>query len=147
MGYATNADVERRVGPANYVRLTDDRGTGTADEAKVTEARLEAEQTVDSFLGRRYVVPVDVEACPETAALLRGVTLDLVEFRLFARRPPVPADVLRKRENAIEWLRRAAEGLVVLSNAAALRDNAAAGFTGLAAGRARMLTPREMKDL
>jgi len=147
MGYATNADVERRLGPANYVRLTDDRGTGTADEAKVTEARLEAEQTVDSFLGRRYAVPIDVDLCPETASLLRGVVLDLVEFRLFARRPPVPADVLRKRENAVEWLRRAAEGLVVLSNAAGLRENAAGGFTGLACGRGRLLTPPEMEDL
>jgi len=60
---------------------------------------------VDSYLAARYGVPVDTAAEPETAALLRTIVLDLVEYRLHARRPPVPAAVIEKRDAAVGWLR------------------------------------------
>jgi len=52
MGYVTNADIENRLGSAAYVQLTDDEGTGSANEDRVDEARLGAEGEADSYLAR-----------------------------------------------------------------------------------------------
>ncbi|HUX30626.1 MAG TPA: phage protein Gp36 family protein [Thiobacillus sp.] len=52
MSYVTNADIEKRVGPAAYVQLTDDEDTGSANEDRVDEARLAAEGGVNSYLAR-----------------------------------------------------------------------------------------------
>jgi phage gp36-like protein len=88
MLYITNTDIERRLGSAAYVQLTDDDGDGSADVGVVDEARLAAEGAVNSFLAKRYSVPVNLVAHSELADLLASVTLDLAEYRLRARRPP-----------------------------------------------------------
>ncbi len=147
MGYATNADVEERLGTALYVQLTDDTGTGSADTDKVTEARQGAEGEVNSYLGRRYSVPVDVAAHAEVAGVLKSVTLDLVEFRLHERRPPVPEDVRRKRDAAVKWLEMVASGAVVLPAGSELAGNPALGISGRVVGAERVLTREEMGNL
>src|SRR5687768_13900797 len=105
MAYVSNADIEERLGTATYVQLTDDTGTGSADLDKISEAQLAAEGEVNSFLGRRYAVPINLSTHTELAGLLKSITLDLIEFRLHARRPPVSGDVRYKREAAMNWLR------------------------------------------
>ncbi len=145
--YTTNADIEKRLGTALYVQLTDDEGTGSADEERVTEARLAAEGTVDSRLGRRYAVPVDTSQDVALAALLKSVAVDLVEYRLHARRPPVPADIERKHQAAIEWLVQVAAGLAVLPTASGLPANAAEGPRAAACGPPRVLSREELEAL
>ncbi len=147
MGYISNADIEERLGTASYVQLTDDTGTGEADADKVDEARLGAEGEVDSYLARRYAVPIDVTSHPELAGLLRSIALDLAEFRLHCRRPPVSEDVLRKRDATISWLSQVARGAIVLPSASALPANEAEGFRAAVAGRRRVLTDDEMQTL
>ena len=139
MSYATNADIEERLGTATYIELTDDTGSGMADEDKVTEARSAAEAEIDSYVGRRWAVPIEVGGQPALAAMLKRLTLDLVEYRLRMRRPPVPADVRMQRDAAVLWLTRAAQGEVVLPVTAELPLNAANGDAGTAAGEARVL--------
>ncbi len=114
MAYVTNSDIEERLGTAAYVQLTDDDGTGSADEDKVDEARLGAEGEVNSYLGRRYQVPIDLTRHAEVADVLKSFVLDLVEYRLHARRPPVPGAISNKRNQAIAWLDRVARADVVL---------------------------------
>ena len=147
MSYATNADIEERLGHTAYVQLTDDTGSGSADEDKVSEARLAAEGEVNSYLGRRYAVPVDVTGGEELAGVLKSVTLDLVEYRLHARRPPVPDDVRGKRESAVQWLQRVASGQAVLPAANELATNPAGGITGEVTGAARVMSREELEDL
>ena len=147
MSYTTHADIEERLGSAAYVQLTDDTGSGSADEDKVTEARLAAEGEVNSYLGRRYAVPVDVTGEEELAGVLKSVTLDLVEYRLHARRPPVPEDIRLKRDSAVRWLQRAASGEVVLPAGSELATNPAGGITGEVTGAARVLSRDELEDL
>ncbi len=147
MSYATNADVEERLGSAAYVQLTDDTGSGSADEDKVTEARLAAEGEVNSYLGRRYAVPVNVTGDEELAGVLKSVALDLVEYRLHARRPPVPEETRRKRDSAVRWLLRAASGEVVLPAGSELPTNPAGGITGEVTGSARVMSREELDDL
>lgn len=147
MSYTTNADIEARLGSRAYIQLTDDAATGTADEAKVTRARLAAEGEVDSYLGRRHAVPVDVSGNERLAGILRSVTLDLVEYRLHARRPPVPEDVRRKRETAVHWLKRVADGDVVLPVEQELPGNPTTGPAATVIGAPRIMSRDELERL
>jgi len=147
MAYATNADIEQRMGSLLYVQLTDDAGVGAADESKVTAARLAAEAEVNSYLGRRYSVPVDTTNESEVQAVLCSITLDLVEYRLHARRPPVPAEVATRRAAAVDWLRRVADGRAVLPSAAELPLSSSGGLTAAAVGPRRSWTRDEADHL
>ena len=147
MGYVTNADIEERLGTAAYVQLTDDAGSGAADTDKVDEARLGAEGELDSYLGRRVTVPVDTGRYPELAAVLKSFVLDLVAYRLHGRRPPVPADVVRRRNEAIQWLERVSRGEVLLPTAKEAPPNATVGASGVVVGQARVLSRETLRDL
>ena len=67
MAYVTNEDIEQRLGSNAYVQLTDDDGDSVADVAVVDEARLGGEGEVDSYLARRFQVPIDLTTNPATA--------------------------------------------------------------------------------
>ena len=147
MSYAINADVQERLGSLLYVQLTDDTGTGSADEDKVTEGREAAEGEVNSYLGRRYAVPVDVSTHSELAALLKSITLDVTEQRLHSRRPPVPAAVQQRLEAAVRWLERVAAGTVVLPAATEPAGNDATGVSGEVTGATRVMSRDTLEDL
>ena len=104
MAYTTYEDVDSRLGTLTLVQLTDDEANGSANANRVNEARDAAEAELNSFLAARYATPIDLVAYPELAGLLRGLTLDLVEYRLHARRPPVPPDVSRRAAEVRAWL-------------------------------------------
>jgi len=147
MSYITNSDIQAWLGTAAYVALTDDAGTGSADTAKVDQARLGAEGEVNSYLATRYQVPIDVSAESEVSAVLKTFVLDLAAYRLHSRRPPVPADVVRRRSEAVEWLTRVAGGLVQLPSVLPPKENAGLGMIGRAAGPERAMTRDGLSDL
>ena len=70
MSYITNTDIQTRLGTTLYVQLADDTGSGSADPNIVNEARLGAEGEANSYLARRYAVPVNLTAHPELTELL-----------------------------------------------------------------------------
>lgn len=147
MTYVTNEDIEARLGTLAYVQLTDDAGTGSADTDKVDEARLGAEGEVNSYLARRYAVPLSLSGESELAAVLKSVVLDLVSYRLHGRRPPIPADVVRRRAEAVAWLAQAASGLIELPLVNAPPGATAQGIVGRAEGPARLMTRESMENL
>ena len=147
MDYATNGDVAERLGQTLYVQLTDDAGSGTADEDRVSEARLAAEGLVNSYLGRRYRVPVDVTAHAEVAAVLRSVVVDVAAYRLHMRRRPVPADVERLHDRALWWLELVATGKAVLPAVMALEGADAEGAALASEGPARMVSRELLEGL
>ena len=144
MAYITNADIEERLGSDAYVQLTDDDGDGVADVGVVDEARLGTEGEVNSYLARRYQVPIDLSAHSDLADVLASFTLDLVEYRLRARRPPVSKDVLDMRAQAAEWLKRVADGSLQLPSAAPVAANTTGGTLGATTGEQRLLTRDEL---
>ena len=146
MGYITNSDIEERLGTAAYVQLADDDGNGVADVGVVDEARLGAEGEVNSYLGRRYSVPVSLTTHPDLADVLASFTLDLAEYRLRLRRPPVPDDARRRRDQAIEWLTRVAEGRIELPSAVGVAASSARGTIAAVTGEKRVLTRDELSD-
>ena len=145
MAYVTNSDIELRLGQAVYVQLTDDDGNGTADAAVVDEARLAAEGEVNSYLARRFAVPVDVTTHADLAAVLKSVTLDAVEYRLRVRRPPVSSDGTRRYLQAIEWLEGVAQGIISLPAQSELAPNPAQGPSAQTTGEERLPSRDELR--
>lgn len=144
MGYITNTDIEERVGSSAFIQLADDDGNGVADVGVVDEARLGAEGEVNSYLGRRYAVPISLTTHPDLADVLASNTLDLAEYRLRLRRPPVPEDARRRRDQAIEWLTRVADGRIELPSAVGVAASSARGTIAATTGEKRVLTHDEL---
>jgi len=138
-----NSDIEQRLGNATYVQLADDNGDGAADTAVVDEARLGAEGEINSYLAFRFQVPIDLSLHADLVGVLKSMTLDLVEFRLRCRRPPVPQDAIRKRDSAVEWLRGVVNGSIGLPAAAAVSANPTRGIVAVKTGSERLLTRKE----
>jgi len=146
MAYITNADIEQRLGSDTYVQLTDDDGDGTADIGVVNEARNGAEGEVDSYLARRYQLPIDLTIHADIAGVLASFALDLVEYRLRLRRPPVPKDAVDRHARAIEWLKRVADGTIDLPSAVGLAANTARGPVAETTGSERVLSRDELSE-
>lgn len=144
MSYITNSDIETRVGSAAYVQLADDDGNGIADAAVVDEIRLAAEGEVNSYLARRFAVPIDIVSLPELAALLKSVALDLAEFRLRARRPPVSAEAATRRDLALVWLKAVAAAVVDLPSSTALPASPVRGSVVQVGGESPVLSHEEL---
>jgi len=146
VGYITNTDIEDRLGTALYIQLTDDAGSGSADLDVVNAARLEAEGEADSYFARRYTVPIDLVLHSNVSSLIKGFVLDLVEYRMHTRRPPVTADVIAKHERAVDWFEAIARGDVELPSVLTVSPNAATGIAAQAVGDDRVLSREELAD-
>lgn len=146
MSYITNTDIELRLGAAAYVQLADDDGDGQADAAVVDEARLGAEGEVNAYLARRYRTPIDLAVHPDVADLLASSSLDLAEYRLRTRRPPIAEDARRRRDEAIDWLTRVSDGRIDLPAATVIEGSTSRGMLGAATGEKRVLTRDELSS-
>lgn len=147
MAYITNEDIALRLGPVAYVQLTDDAGTGSANEEVVDAERAAAEGEVDSYLARRFRVPIDLSRHPELAGLLVAAALDLLEYRLHSRRPPVPDDVRARQRATLGWLSQVASGAVVLPSVVAIAGNDATGVAGATRGDTAVMSRDELEAL
>ena len=146
MAYISNNDIQTRLGSAVYVQLTDDAGTGSANEAVVDEARAGAEGEVDGYLARRYSVPIDLVTHPELAGLLKSITLDLAEYRLRLRRPPVSDEAVQRRKQATAWLQKVASQDVDLPAKTEPAPSERSALKGRVLGSARVLDREEFSD-
>ena len=144
MAYISSADIQERLGSSAYVQLADDDGDGVADVGVVDEARLGAEGEVNSYLARRYQVPIDLTVHTDLVDLLTSITLDVAEYRLRLRRPPVSDDARRRYSQTIEWLERLARGVIELPAAATVAANPARGTIATTTGEDRLLTRDEL---
>lgn len=144
MSYISNTDIEDRLGTATYIQLTDDDADNLADVEVVDEARLGAEGEVNSYLARRYEVPIDLTAHAELSGLLATITLDLVEWRLRSRRPPAPSESRLRMEGAVEWLRRIADGVIELPSVTRIAPRTTEGARAESIGEPRLLSRDEL---
>ena len=147
MSYLTNSDITNWMGSAAVIQLTDDAGTGSADDSRITEARQGAEAEANSYLATRYATPVILTGESEVAAVLRAFVLELAAYRLHGRRPPIPTDVVRRRGEAVEWLARVASGLVQLPAVAAPAGPTSLGTVADAAGGERVMTRAALEQI
>lgn len=145
MSYSSNSDIQTRLG-SKYVTLTDDTSPGVADETRVTQARQFAEAEVDSYLARRFAVPVNTTGQTDLEIALRAVSVDLAIHRLYERKPPVPVEIVQRRAAAVAWLAGIANGSIVLPANTELAPNQTQDLPGTATGRKKTLTEAELAD-
>ena len=103
MSYIVNQDIIDRVGNERAAQLTTDSGT-TPDQTVLDRIREDSEGEVNRHLSKRIGTPVDVSTDTDLAAALKAVTLDVAEYRLCSRRPPVTEDKVRMYTEVLKWL-------------------------------------------
>lgn len=112
MPYATTADLIRRFGQQELVRLTTPAGEDMDGVVVVTaEAALnEASALMDSYLRRQVRTPIDL-APPEVAMF----AADIARHILSTGDGKTPGDEVQRRyDAAMRWLRDVASGAVKL---------------------------------
>lgn len=105
MSYATRADLEARFGAAEVLQLTDRNGDGVADAGVIEQVLADAEAEIDGYLGSRYQLPL--ASVPQ---IVKVYACDIARYRLFAA--AASEEVRRRYEDALRYLRLAAEGRV-----------------------------------
>ena len=97
MSYATLTELLERIPEGVLIDLTDDDAAGVVDTDKVDRAIGDADTEIDSYLGRRYPLPIE----PAPPLLVR-LSLDLATEVLYGRRAHVdtPEAVTRAARTA-----------------------------------------------
>ncbi|MXV35837.1 MULTISPECIES: DUF1320 domain-containing protein [unclassified Saccharibacter] len=120
MAYATLDDLIERFGRGEIASTNPDRNVprGTLDGERVTRILTDVSSTMDSYLQRRYVVPVS----PIPPVLVR-VCCQLARFDLALGTANVPSEQIRSgQQAAMAWLRDIGAGKATL-DAVAVVDN------------------------
>jgi phage gp36-like protein len=107
MAYATPSDLIQRFGAAEIESLSTRVGGGSADPAVIADALADAEATINSYVGRRYRLPLG-----EVSARLTRVACDLARRYLYSVRPT--DEVIAAEKRALDWLRDVSSGAAVL---------------------------------
>jgi phage gp36-like protein len=104
--YITQQGLEDRFGREFLLRVTDPTGTGEVDQGKVNRAIGDATELVNSYLGKRYTLPV-----PFVPGALERVAADLVRY-LYSSQPG--EEVTKRYDDGVKWLKDVANGVVSL---------------------------------
>lgn len=105
MSYATPAHLQERYPDTRLAEVTDPMGQAV-DSAKLQVALDDASAEADSYLGRRYLLPLAT-----VPPVLRRLACDIAIYRLQALLPKEAVQDARKRyEDALAWLESVVEG-------------------------------------
>ena len=131
MAYATQQDLIDRYGEDTLIQLTDRTNlpATTIDASVVATAITDAEELADSYLSKRYSVPLS----PVPGVLTR-VICQIALYVLHGRGSEKDDPVTRDHERALAWLKDAGKGNVQLES-----DGAAAAQT--AGGSVQTISP------
>ncbi|MCE5334266.1 MAG: DUF1320 domain-containing protein [Desulfobacteraceae bacterium] len=112
MSYCTNEDIRNQIEEARLVQLTDDEGTGTVEEDRVTQAIADANSEIDGYLGLRMKLPL----APVPVTLQR-LAIDIAVYNLYSRREKIPEHRAERYRNAIRFLEGVVAGKISLGSA------------------------------
>ena len=127
--YATASDMLRRFGANELISLANSSGrrigaatleaivagedtsaldadevaASAAVEAAINEALQAAESTIESYIGRRYTLPLD-----PIPTILEQVACDIARYELATDRPT--ETIIGRYDRRVDWLRRVAKG-------------------------------------
>lgn len=145
--YLTNQDLIDRIGSdLKTAQLTGESGS-VPDQAVLTGVREHAESLLDSHLPPKYAPKVDLTAYPHVAKLIKGTALDLAEYLLRSRRPPVPEDYRTKYEDALAWLAKLQKGEVALPSQTPIPEATSTGPIAEVYGPKRQFTNETLEGL
>jgi phage gp36-like protein len=111
MAYATLQDMIDRFGADELIQLTDrtNRPASTIDAGVVAAHLSDAENIADSYLAKRYRLPLD--PVPE---ILTRIVCDIARATLHGRTLEKDDPVAQAKQDAVVWLKDVAKGLVQL---------------------------------
>jgi phage gp36-like protein len=119
--YATTAELKARFeDDIEVAHLTNTASTGVPDETVLAEVVNHAEGQLDSHIGMRYKIPVDVSSDTVLAAMLKSATLDVAVYHLLARGDVMPQAKIDARKAVVDWLKEIAKGEAILPSAATI---------------------------
>lgn len=139
MSYATQQNLVDRFGERELIELTDrsEPPQGTVDAGVVAAALAAADSLIDSYVGRRYDLPL--ASVPAQIATVAG---DIARYELHTDAPP--ERVVSARDAALRFLRDVAAGNAVLDVGG--EEPAASGDNVLTSGDDRVFTKDSMKE-
>ena len=109
MMYATAQDMIFAFGEHEVIACTDRDGLGDIDAAVLDAALLYACSEADSYLARRYALPL-----PGVPAVLTAVVCDITRYRLTGGQVSETDPIKDRYKLAIAWLRDLAAGEISL---------------------------------
>ena len=109
MSYCTTSDIENRLTQTELRQLTDLDGNGTVNAGVVAAAIARADALIDSYVGRRYDVPLS--PVPD---VVQNASADLVIYLMQKDRQSVTDDVKKSHDDWINWLKDVAKGNATL---------------------------------
>lgn len=127
MPYATQADLEARYGAAEILQLADRDGDGVIDAGVIEQALADAGAEIDGYLGSRYALPL-----AEVPQIVKVYACDLARYRLWDK--AASEEVRRRYEDALRYLRLAAEGRVKIAADGGAEPVASGGAEVVSAG-------------
>lgn len=144
MAYGTPADLIAEYGEAEIARLTTPEGESLDGVVMATAERAlaTASDTIDSYLRRRYVVPL-----PGAVPLsIRRVCLLLARYDLAHGRGHVPTEQMRlARKDELTWLGKIGTGDVTLDGLVASQPAGGDAPMALATDRERIFTDESLR--
>ena len=105
MAYSMVEDILDQIDEAKLIQLTDDEGEGTVNTARAEKAIADADAFIDGYVGSRHRVPLD-----PVPGIVRGYSVDIAIYNLYARRDVVPELRADRFKNAVRFLELVARG-------------------------------------
>lgn len=116
MLYATQNDLDAVWGARLIDLLTLDPETTQRDQAKISEAVLDASAIIDSYAARRYALPLVLSDAG--VRMTRGLCADLAVYRLAVTADRMTEIIARRQEQAIKFLEAVAAAKAEIAVAA-----------------------------
>lgn len=114
MAYCTLADLLERIPEETIIQLTDDTDSGLVDQSKVDAAIARADEEINAWCGRRYLVPF-----PSVPAVVPGLSADMALYFLYGRTvDEIPEARKDGYKNAVRLLEKISSGQISLGVAA-----------------------------
>ncbi|MGC4076284.1 MAG: DUF1320 domain-containing protein [Rubrivivax sp.] len=118
MPYATPTQMIARFTERECIALSDRAGTGVVDEAQLLAGGLQpASDEIDSYLGRRYALPLAVGGVPMSTPplVLVGLCCDIARYRLTGTEVQETEAIRHRYQDAIAMLKLLADGKTVFA--------------------------------
>lgn len=118
MPYATPQDLIDRLGTREATMISDRAGLGQPDLAVLADALAVAEDEVNSYVGRRYYLPLSDGSGPLATApsVLQRLTIDIARYRQTGTEIMETETIRNRYKDAVRMLEQIAEGKISLGD-------------------------------
>lgn len=138
MPYATPQDLIDRLGTREATAISDRNATGLPDTAVLTVALDEAESEVNSYVGRRYLLPLTSSTTGQPAdvpSVLKRMTIDIARYRQTGTEIMETESIRTRYKDAVRMLEQIAKGEIKLGDLVLAGAGSPAALGGATAAR------------